>query len=108
MRACQKVVELGYSQPLAMKALRETGWTTPEAAINWILEHPGETEVEFTRLERQASGGDEVAAADGNTPQSARWLTEDREFWICNICTLHNERRNARCEVCQQGERPIE
>ena len=106
-----------------MKALQQTGWTTPEAAINWILEHPGETNTEFTRLVRQASGGDTAAVdTDANgggggsaggtatteedAPDGARWLTDERQMWICNVCTLHNESRNARCEVCQQGQRP--
>ena len=59
MSHSSKIVALGFSEPLAMKALRETNWTTPTAAINWILEHPGETDVEFARLVRQVSGGDD-------------------------------------------------
>jgi len=109
--ACKSVVELGYPQSIAMKALEATSWRSPEAAINWILEHPDATQVEFTRLQRQVSDESPAAAAatvEAGAGGGSVWLTpgNSRSMWVCSECTLHNAHSNLRCEVCQQGTRP--
>ena len=111
--ACKSVVELGYTQEIAQAALEATNWRSPEAAINWILENPGATKMEFTRLQRQVSDDAAAAAAAATAApvghdSGSVWLEpgNPRSRWVCSDCTLHNEHSNRRCEVCQQGTRP--